>query len=104
MNDSADIKAAADSLQSALSKLESAIDPFLRRLSQLQVESTESESFSQDRARLASQLDDIKSEKMDLEQKMSSREKEFAAVAAESTQEINSVIKTVQIALEGLPS
>jgi len=104
MTDSADIKLAAQSLQAALKKLEGAIDPFLNRYSQLQAESTESESFSQDRARLASQLDDIKSEKEDLEKKVASREKEFAAVAAESTQEINSVIKTVQVALEGLPS
>lgn len=104
MSDSADIKMAAQSLQSALKTLEGAIDPFLSKYSRLKAESTESESFSQDRARLASELDDVKSEKEDLEKKVASREKEFASVAAESTQEINSVIKTVQTALEGLPS
>tara|TARA_R110002020_G_scaffold5185_2_gene21961 strand:- start:452 stop:766 length:315 start_codon:yes stop_codon:yes gene_type:complete len=104
MNDSADIKTAAQSLQSALKKLEGAIDPFLNNYAKLQSDSSESESFTQDRARLASELDDVKSEKEELEKKMASREKEFAAVAAESTQEINSVIKTVQTALEGLPS
>jgi|GEM_PF-1098138 len=104
MNDSADIKTAAQSLQYALTKLEEAIDPFLSRYSQLKEDSSESESFSQDRARLASELDDVKSEKEDLEKRMAAREKEFAAVAQDSTQEINSVIKTVQVALDGLPS
>lgn len=104
MNDSADIKTAAQSLQSALKKLEEAIDPFLSNFAQLKCESTESESFTQDRARLASELDDVKSENEDLERKLASREKEFASLAKESTQEINSVIKSVQVALEGLPS
>ena len=69
MNDSADIKDAAQFLQSALKKLEGAIDPFLISYSQLKSDSTDSESFSQDRARLASELDDVKSEKEDLEKK-----------------------------------
>ena len=104
MNDSADMKSAAQSLQLALTKLEGALDPLMRNVHQLKAEATESEGFSQDRARLASELDNAKAEAEDLQKKMVAREKEFASLAEESTQELNSVIKTVQIAMEGLPS
>lgn len=104
MNDSADIKAAAQSLQSALSKLEGAIDPLLSKVRQLSVQSVESESFFEDRARLASELDNAKADKESLESHMRQREQELDSLAKETSQEIELVMRHVQSALEGMSS
>lgn len=104
MNDSADIKAAADSLNAALEKLEQAISPVLSNYKDLKVQSRESESFSQDRARLAAELDNAKAEQEKILSGVNLREKELDALANETTQELDRVIRHVQVALEGLSS
>jgi len=95
MTDSADIKMAAERLQQALRKLEGSLDPLLGRLSQLERESVESQSFEQDRAALAAKLDEAKSREEDYQ----AREKEFAQLADETTQELDRVIRQVSSAL-----
>lgn len=104
MNDSADIKAAADSLNAALEKLEQAISPVLSNYKDLKVQNRESESFSQDRARLAAELDNAKAEQEKILSGVNLREKELDALANETTQELDRVIRHVQVALEGLSS
>ncbi len=104
MNDSADIKAAAQSLQSALSKLEGAIDPLLGKMGTLKAQTAESEGFSQDRARLAAELDNAKADKESVESQMQQREKDLEALATETSQEIEMVMRHVQSALEGIQS
>lgn len=104
MNDSADINVAAQSLQSALKKLEGAIDPLLGRLRKLEEASAESESFAGDRARLAAELDDAKADKEKMYSQLKQREEELEGLAEETTQELDRVIRHVQSTLEGLPS
>lgn len=104
MNDSADIKDAAESLNAALEKLEHAISPVLSKYQDLKAQNIESESFSKDRARLAAELDNAKAEQEKLLTGMSAREKELDALANETTQELDRVIRHVQVALEGMTS
>jgi methyl-accepting chemotaxis protein len=104
MNDSADIKAAAESLNAALEKLEQAINPVLSNYQDLKSQNAESESFAQDRARLASELDSAKAEQEKVMAHMTAREKELDILANETTQELERVIRHVQVAMEGLPS
>jgi len=49
MEESADIRAAADRLQSALQTLEGALDPLLDRVKKLEKTAEESQSFGEDR-------------------------------------------------------
>jgi len=58
MNDSADMKMAADRLQNALRSLEGALDPLLERVGVLEASAKEAATLSEDRAALASQLDE----------------------------------------------
>lgn len=104
MNDSADIKAAAESLNAALQKLEQAISPVLSNYQDLKDQSRESESFAEDRARLAAELDSAKAEQEKIMSNMTAREKELDILANETTQELDRVIRHVQVAMEGLPS
>jgi len=104
MNDSADIKAAAQSLNAALEKLEQVISPVLTNYRDLKSQSAESESFAQDRARLAAELDSAKAEQEKVMAHMTARERELDILANETTQELDRVIRHVQVAMEGLPS
>jgi len=96
MNDSADMKAAAEKLSAALQNLEHALDPMLGELSRLKSVASESENFVEDRARLAQELDDAKAN----EAKYSDREAEFRRLADETTAELDQVITKVQNVLE----
>ena len=58
MNDSADIKAAAGRLQSALSALEDSLGPIMSKITTLEKTAKEAETFQQDRAQLATLLDE----------------------------------------------
>lgn len=95
MNDSADIKEAADRLQSALGKLGGSIDSLLNKVSRLEAIKKESDSMSADRAALAAKLDTSYAKEKDF----LAREKEFGALAEETTQELDRVIKQVRMAL-----
>ena len=95
MNDSADMKMAADRLQNALRSLEGALDPLLERVSVLEAEAKETATLSEDRAALASQLDEAKAKS----ESFDAREKEFNRLADETTAELDRVIRQVREAL-----
>lgn len=92
MNDSADIKMAADRLQSALRHLEGSLSPLLDKVSRLEIVAKEAETFKTDRADLASQLDTAKAR----EDNFKARESEFARLADETRSELDRVIKQVK--------
>lgn len=95
MNDSVDMKMAADRLQNALRTLEGALDPLLNRVKVLEASAKEAAILTEDRAGLASQLDEAKAKSDGLE----AREKEFNALADETTVELDRVITQVRQAL-----
>ena len=95
MVDSADMKIAAEKLHDALQSLEGALDPLLERVSILEASAKEAATLSEDRAALASQLDESKAKSEAFE----AREKEFNALADETTAELDRVIRQVREAL-----
>lgn len=93
---------AANRLQDALRALEGALTPMADRLGKLEKASADSEAFTQDRARLARQLDESKARQQELEdgnQRLLARENEFKALADETMQELDAVISQVRHAL-----
>lgn len=97
MTESADIKIAADRLQRALRSLEESLEPMVQKISSLEKEAAESGDFQSDRAELASQLDAAAAK----EKQYQAREAEFAALAEETTEELDRVIRQVKHVLEG---
>lgn len=99
MNDSADMKQAtlkdaALALQTALAALETSIDPMVRKFAQLETKARESDGFSEDRVRLAAQLD----EALDARR---IRETEFNALSKQTRTELDMAIAALQQALGG---
>ena len=95
MHDSADMKTAADRLQNALRSLEGALNPLLDRVSVLEASAKEAATLSEDRAALATKLDEAKARSEEFE----IREKEFNLLADETTGELDRVIRQVRAAL-----
>ena len=96
MTDSADIKGAAEKLNEALQKLEASLTPVLDNYSRLERAASESESFAEDRTKLAQQLDESKAR----EDLFRSREENFNRLASETTTELDQVIQKVRTVLE----
>ncbi len=96
MNDSADIKNAADRLQSALAKLENSLTPLLQDLNRLESVEKESIRFKADRADLAAQLDHAKARSQDFDK----REAEFTELTNETITELDRVIRQVNTVLQ----
>lgn len=97
MNDSADIKRptlkeAAHALQSAVASLETALDPLVSRFAQLETKAREADAFSEDRVRLAGQLDEA------LEARRR-REAEFETLSKQTREELDMTIAALQQAL-----
>lgn len=92
MNDSVDIKTAANRLQSALQKLEGSLGPLVDKVTHLERIAAQSESLETDRASMAKDLDDAKAR----EAEFSAREAEFAALASDTQKELDAVISHVQ--------
>lgn len=97
MNDSADIKTAAARLQSALRSLEDVLGPVISRVTSLEKIAKEAETFSEDRAQLATLLDESTAK----EANFIEREAEYNALAASSAKELDAIIAQVQQALSG---
>jgi hypothetical protein len=95
MNDSADMKRAAEKLQLALRALEGSLNPLLDKVSRLEAEAKEAETMTADRAKLAAKLDESTAK----EENFAAREKEFNVLADETTQELDRVIRQVRTAL-----
>lgn len=100
MNDSADIKTAAARLQSALRSLEDSLGPVMSRVTILEKAAKDAESFQQDRAQLATLLDESTAK----EAYFTEREAEFNALAENSAKELDAIISQVQQALSGATS
>jgi len=96
MSDGVDMNEAAKALQTALSKLEGSLSSLLSKVSRLEKAEQDGQAFSEDRARLASELDLAKSQN----EQHQAREAEFSALAAQTTQELDRVIADVQRALQ----
>jgi hypothetical protein len=97
MNDSADMKQtslkdAALALQSAVIALEKSLDPMLGKMSQLKTKASEADVFSEDRVKLAAQLDEA------LEARRL-RESEFEALSKQTRAELDMTIAALQHAL-----
>ncbi|PHR91240.1 MAG: hypothetical protein COA69_12065 [Robiginitomaculum sp.] len=101
---------AADRLQQALKSLENALEPLVARVYALEKEAAEHETFQKDireqetldtrnfeadRARLATELDEAKAR----EERYKAREEDVARLADETSQELESVISQVLVAL-----
>ncbi len=86
---------AAERLQSALGKLENALEPMIARVGELETRLEKVKTIDADRAKLASEVDELKAQNLSLRE----REKEFARLAAETTRELETVIAEVQTAL-----
>jgi len=82
-------------MQSALRALEGSLDPLLDKVSRLETVSKEAETMGADRADLAAKLDASTAK----EESYAAREKEFNALADETTQELDRVIRQVRTAL-----
>lgn len=94
MDDSADMTAtdlagAAKALNEALGKLESSLDPMLSRFESLSAQAKEAELLSDDRVKLAAQLDEV------LEARRV-REAEFEALSRQTRDELDATITTLQ--------
>lgn len=101
MNDSADMKIARADLDSALDRMEAAAKPILSKMAQLERTTRDSDSFREDRSRLAEELDQSKSELESLAAAAAAREAQFQALADESKGELSHIIAQVRAALEG---
>lgn len=97
MNDSADIKTAAARLQSALRSLEESLGSITTRVNNLEKVAKEAENFQQDRAQLATLLDESTAK----EAVFTERETEFNALADQSAKELDLIISQVKQALFG---
>lgn len=94
MNDSADMKQtslkdAALALQSAVMALEKSLDPMLGKLASLETKAREADVFSEDRVKLAAQLDEA------LEARRL-REAEFETLSKQTREELDMTIAALQ--------
>jgi len=96
MNDSADMKTAADRLQSALADLEGQLVPLLKKVNQLETLAKTAESFKADRAHMAVQLDESQSR----EQALTAQKEQFTQLAEETRQELDGAISQIKSILD----
>jgi len=97
MNDSADIKTAANRLKAALAALDDSLGSTITRIQSLEKVAKEAETFQEDRAQLATLLDESTAK----EAAFAERETEFKALAESSTRELDAIISQVEQALSG---
>ncbi len=95
MTQTSTVKDAANRLQQALKKLENSLGPMIDKVSTLERQSEDAQSFKEDRARLAAQLDEAAAR----EKSFKEREAEFSKLADETTRTLDSVISQVVHAL-----
>jgi len=89
------VKEAANRLQRAIKTLETSLTPIVAKVTELESKAEASKSFESDRARLAAELDEATAREAEFKE----REKEFSALANETTQELDAVISQVLHAL-----
>jgi len=95
MTETSTVKDAADRLHRALKTLENSLGPMIDKVSALEQQSIDAQSFKDDRVRLAAQLDEATAREEGFKQ----REAEFRKLADETTLTLDSVISQVVQAL-----
>lgn len=95
-SDSLSIKDAANRLQDAIARLERKLAPMRDKVSALERQVQSGAAFEEDRARLASELDEAKAKAAEHD----AREREFAALANETVREMDDVMSQLRKTLE----
>lgn len=100
MTDSADIKSAKLALDQAIDSLEHGLGDLMTRMAALETSANDSETFREDRVKLAGQLDEMAAEAESAKNQLASREAEFVKLTQESEAELDRVMGVVRGALE----
>ena len=100
MTDSADIKSAKQALDTAVNSLEASLSDLMSRMSALEASANDSETFREDRVKLAGQLDDMAAAAESAKNQLASREAEFIKITQDSEAELDRVMGVVRGALE----
>jgi len=96
MNDSADIEKASERLRAALSGLVKNLEPILDRVSRLEAAVEEGRQFSEDRSRLAQELDTSQANLAIV----TAREAKISQLASKTRAELDSAILDIQALLK----
>ena len=100
MTDSADIKSAKLVLETAVDTLEANLGALMTRMKMLEASANDSETFREDRVKLAGQLDEMAAAAEAAKSQLATREAEFIKMAQEGEAEIDRVMGVVRGALE----
>ena len=100
MTDSADIKSAKLALSNAVDSLEAGLSDLMKRMQSLEASANDSESFREDRTKLAGQLDEMAAAAEAAKTRLASREAEFIKITQDSEAELDRVMGAVRGALE----
>ena len=100
MTDSADMKSAKLALDQAVDSLEASLSDLMTRMKTLESSANDSETFREDRVKLASQLDEMAAEAEAAKNRLSSREAEFIKITQEGDAELHRVMGVVHGPLE----
>jgi len=100
MTDSADIKSAKQALTKAVDSLEAGLSDIMTRMQALEASANDTETFREDRTKLAGQLDEMAAEAESAKTQLASREAEFIKLTQDSEAELDRVMGAVRGALE----
>jgi len=100
MTDSSDIKSAKLALDKAIDSLEVSLGEIMTRMTALETSANDSETFREDRVKLAGQLDEMAAEAEAAKNQLASREAEFIKLTQDSEAELERVMGVVRGALE----
>lgn len=100
MTDSVDIKSAKIALSNAVDSLETGLSNLMKRMRSLEASASDSESFREDRTKLAGQLDEMAAVAEAAKTRLASREAEFIKITQDSEAELDRVMGAVRGALE----
>ncbi len=100
MNDSADIDSAKAALDDSVDSLEAGVTQLLSRMKTLEDGANDSETFREDRAKLAGQLDEMAAQAEAAQNALAQREADFTKLTQDSEAELDRVMTVVRGALE----
>ena len=100
MTDSADMKSAEQALDKAVDSLEASLGDLMTRMTALETSANDSETFREDRVKLAGQLDEMAAAAEAAKNQLASREAEFIKITQDGEAELDRVMSVVRGALE----
>ena len=100
MTDSADMKSAKQALDKAVDSLEASLGDLMTRMTALETSANDSETFREDRVKLAGQLDEMAAAAEAAKNQLASREAEFIRITQDGEAELDRVMSVVRGALE----